>query len=159
MLWNIQYYASFRYRVSGYAFFLYLALTDRNIQVKFGLKRVLEFWDGGIFETANRFFNTKQISIRCLVTCYCIQIVPKIWNKSKFTKEEEICANWTIDGIYSIKTGCSFQNVHISGFQNSLQTKFDLYISVCQSQIKKKQKHNRRPCTASSFVHIFIFRV
>ena len=66
-------------------------------------------------------------------------MVPKIRNKSKFTKEEEIFANWTIDGIYSIKTDCSFQNVHISGFQNSLQTKFDLYISVCQSQIKKKQ--------------------
>ena len=49
--------------------------------------------------------------------------------------------------IYSIKTGCSFQNVHISGFQNSLQTKFDLYISVGQSQIKKQTKHNQRPCS------------
>jgi hypothetical protein len=40
------------YRVSGYAlFFSNLALTDRNIQVKLGLKRVLESWDVDITTT------------------------------------------------------------------------------------------------------------
>ena len=41
--------------------------------------------------------------------------------------------------INSIKTGHSVKNVHISLFQNPLQTKFSLHISVCQSQIKKNQ--------------------
>ena len=40
--------------------------------------------------------------------------------------------------IDSIKTGCSVKNVHILQFQNPLQTKFSLHISVCQSQILKK---------------------
>ena len=58
---------------------------------------------------------------------------------------------WMMHIIYSIKTGCSFQNVHISGFQNSLQTKFDLYISVCQSHIKKKQSITGDPVRAAFY--------
>ena len=38
--------------------------------------------------------------------------------------------------INSIKTDCNVKNVHISQFQNALQTKFNLHISLCQSQKK-----------------------
>ena len=37
----------------------------------------------------------------------------------------------------SIKSDCSVKNVHISQFQNPLQTKFNLHISLCQGQIEK----------------------
>ena len=37
-------------------FFFNLALTDRNMQVKFGLKRVLELWHVDIFDTTISFY-------------------------------------------------------------------------------------------------------
>ena len=34
-----------------------------------------------------------------LVTFYCLKMVPRIKNNSKFTKEQEMFAQWTIDGV------------------------------------------------------------
>ena len=32
------------------------------------------------------------------VTCYCLKMAPKVGKISKFTKDPEIFANWTLDG-------------------------------------------------------------
>ena len=32
------------------------------------------------------------------VTCYCLKMAPKVGKNSKFTKDQEIFANWTVDG-------------------------------------------------------------
>ena len=44
-------------------------------------------------------FQGKKIFFGWLVICYCMQIVSKIRNNSKFTKKKDIFANWTIDGV------------------------------------------------------------
>ena len=58
-----------------------------------------EFFDAFLFPP---LIKGKKLFIGWLVTCYCMQMVPKIHNKSKFTKEEEILANWTIDGEHHL---------------------------------------------------------
>jgi hypothetical protein len=60
------------------------------------------FW--GFFD-AFLFFplvKGKKLIFGWLVICYCIQMVSKICNNSKFTKEKEIFANWTIDGAHHL---------------------------------------------------------
>ena len=42
----------------------------------------------------------KYIPILWFVTFYCLEMAPKIHNKSKFSTEQEIFANWAIDGAH-----------------------------------------------------------
>ena len=38
------------------------------------------------------------IPILWFATFYCLEMAPKIDNNSKFSKEQEIFANWAVDG-------------------------------------------------------------
>ena len=41
------------------------------------------------------------------VTCYCLKMAPKVGKNSKFTKDQEIFANWTVDGAqYAFHENC-----------------------------------------------------
>ena len=40
----------------------------------------------------------KYIPILWFVTCYCLEMAPKIHNNSKFSKEQKKFANWAVDG-------------------------------------------------------------
>ena len=41
------------------------------------------------------------------VTCYCLKMAPKVGKNSKFTKDQEIFANWTVDGEqYAFHENC-----------------------------------------------------
>ena len=42
----------------------------------------------------------KYTTIFWFVTVYCLDMAPKIHNNSKFSKEQEIFANWAIDGAH-----------------------------------------------------------
>ena len=43
------------------------------------------------------------------VTCYCLKMAPKVGKNSKFTKDQEIFANWTIDGAqYAFHENCLY---------------------------------------------------
>ena len=48
------------------------------------------------------------------VTCYCLKMAPKVGKNSKFTKDQEIFANWIVDGAqYAFHENC-FSNLGIS---------------------------------------------
>ena len=40
----------------------------------------------------------KHIPILWFVTCYYLEMAPKIHNNSKFSKEQKKFANWAVDG-------------------------------------------------------------
>ena len=40
----------------------------------------------------------KYIPILWFVTCYYLEMAPKIHNNSKFSKEQKKFANWAVDG-------------------------------------------------------------
>ena len=48
-----------------------------------------------LFQT---LFKGQNSTISWFFTCYCLKMVSKIGNISKFTKELEIFTNWTVDG-------------------------------------------------------------
>ena len=78
-----------------------------------------------------------------MLVCYCLLLVnaPQTCNNSKFTKEQEMflqISQQMACNIISIKTDCSVKNVHISQFQNPLQTKFNLHISLSLSNRKNQ---------------------
>ena len=43
------------------------------------------------------------------VTCYCLKMAPKVGKNSKFTKDQEIFANWIVDGAqYAFHENCLY---------------------------------------------------
>ena len=42
----------------------------------------------------------KYLPILWFVTFYCLKMDPKIHNNSKLSKEQEIFANWVVDGAH-----------------------------------------------------------
>ena len=62
--------------------------------------------------------------------------------------------------IISIKTNCSIKNVHFSQFQNPIQTKFNLNITVCQSRVYCSQLYSKafdiKMTVKSSAINLFL---
>ena len=43
------------------------------------------------------------------VTCHCLKMAPKVGKNSKFTRDQEIFANWTVDGAqYAFHENCLY---------------------------------------------------
>ena len=43
------------------------------------------------------------------VTCYCLKMAPKVGKNSKFTKDQGIFADWTVDGAqYAFHENCLY---------------------------------------------------
>ena len=55
------------------------------------------FFDAFLFQP---LIKGKYIPILWFVTFYCLEMAPKIHNNSKFSKEQEIFANWAVDGSH-----------------------------------------------------------
>ena len=55
------------------------------------------FFDAFLFQP---LIKGKYISILWLVTFYCLEMAPKIHTNSKFSKEQEMFANWAVDGAH-----------------------------------------------------------
>ena len=57
----------------------------------------LGFFDAFLFQP---LIKGKYIPTLWFDTFYCFEIAPKICNNSKFSKEQDIFANWAIDGSH-----------------------------------------------------------
>ena len=55
------------------------------------------FFDAFFFQP---LIKGKYLPILWFVTFYCFDLAPKIHKNSKFSKEQEIFANWAIDGAH-----------------------------------------------------------
>ena len=55
------------------------------------------FFDAFLFQP---LIKGKYITILWFITFYCFEMAPKIHNIPKFSKEQEVFANWDIDGAH-----------------------------------------------------------
>ena len=60
-------------------------------------QRFMDFLDAFLFQP---LIKGKCIPILWFVTFYCLEMAPKIHNNSKFSKEQEMFANWAADGAH-----------------------------------------------------------
>ena len=60
-------------------------------------ERFMDFFDAFLSQC---LIKGKYIPILWFVTCYYLEMAPKIHNIPKFSKEQEIFANWDIDGAH-----------------------------------------------------------
>ena len=60
-------------------------------------QRFMGFFDAFLFQPLNK---DKYIPILWFVPFYCLEMAPKIHNNSKLSKEQEIFANWAVDGAH-----------------------------------------------------------
>jgi hypothetical protein len=89
---------------------------------------LLGVFDTFLFQPLNK---GKYLSISWFATCYCLKKATEMWNNSKFTKELEIFENLTVDGTqYAFHKNWLY---YLAEFQSHLQTKSNLYISICQN--------------------------
>ena len=117
-----------------------IALTDRNMQVRFFLKVVLKSRDLRNFASTTSFYEMYTVHHLWpnLQTCRLV-----FWkndlNVKLFLKKSMFFGIYWIFWMYMahsidlMKTGCTSKISQISGFQDHLQTKYNLYISICQS--------------------------
>ena len=117
------------------------------MQVKFGLKMVLECWDREFLGTTTIFQKT-NISWPLQPPTERVLNFNMIFHDSTHQSWKWIIKNSIFTDIwYSfcqrllrpadvnfLKNGCATQKFSISAFQNHLQTKFNLHIFICQSQ-------------------------
>ena len=60
-------------------------------------QHLMGFFDAFLFQP---LIKGKYITILWFITFYCFEMAPKIHNIPKFSKEQEIFANWDIDGAH-----------------------------------------------------------
>ena len=77
------------------------------------------FFDAFVFQP---LIKGKYITILWFVAFYCLEMSPKIHNIPKFSKEQEIFANWAVDGA------------HYAFHENWLQNFSNLRISKAPSK-------------------------
>ena len=65
--------------------------------VKKFTNKKMGFFDVFLFQP---LIQGKCIPILWFVTFHCLEIAPKIHNHSKFRKEQEMFANWVVDGTH-----------------------------------------------------------
>ena len=73
---------------------------------KIKIQCVLWFFDAFLFQP---LIKGNCLSNSWFVTCHCLKMAPKVGKNSKFIKDQEIFANWTVDGAqYAFHENCLY---------------------------------------------------